>query len=341
MTGIRKTAKGWQAFVRVDGAFRSKRYPPTATLTEMKQWREEQRVRARIGSMLPAQQSTLAEDVRHYLEQVATMPSLRFRRDDLALWLEVFGKQRDRRTITAGEIRAQLERWRADYAPSTVNHRRTALMHLWTILDGKTAQNPARDVARYREAPRPPRALPLEAITALLSAMQPSVTRARLELMAWTGWPHTQIMRLEPGDIAWERAVYIRPRQKGAGVAGRWLPLLPQGWKALHGFKRAGAWGAFSTSSMRKSLRLAASHVEADKGQPKAIRAAVADITPYDLRHSFLTMVALHSRNPRAVMDLGLHGDLRQGLRYTEAATNPLTLAALDDVTAALGRKLA
>lgn len=335
--GIRKGSNGrWQSYVRVRGRFYSRWWDPDTALTLMKRWIEEKRVRVRLGAALPAVSDYLSEDVRHYLEQIATMPTYEWRAKDLDLWVQVFGPDRDRKTITPGEIRAQLESWRKDYAASTVNHRRTALMHLFTVLDGKSAPNPARDVPKYREARRPPRALTPATIAALLNAMPASTTKARIELMAWTGWPHAQIMRLEPSDIDWNRAVYIRPRQKGSGIEGRWLPLLPQGWRALRAFKRAGAWGEFSTSSMRRSLRLAASHVAKDKRQPKAIRQAVADITPYDLRHSFLTLVALVTRNQRAVTMLGLHADPRQSQRYTEAAVDPIMASALSEVATQL-----
>lgn len=337
MKGIRRTPTGWQAYIRVNGRIRAKRFPPDTTLTRMKAWREEQRVRARLGADLPPPDSTLEDDARMYLAQVRSMPTYTWRETDIKRWVTVLGPDRDRRGITASEIRTHLERWRADgYAANTLNHRRTALMHLFTVLDGKSAPNPARDVPRYREPSRPPRALPTAAVRALLEAMPDSLTKARLELMAWTGWPHAQIRRLTPEDIAWNRAVRIAGRQKGRGTGDQWLPLLPQAWAALRRFKRAGAWGDFSTSSMRTSLRLAATKVQKDRTVPKVIRETVADVTPYDFRHSFLTMVALSTDNQRAVQVLGLHADARTSQRYTEAAGDPIARAALLDVRRSL-----
>lgn len=320
--GVRKTATGWQAYVHLPDSFKSKRFPPDITLTAMKRWREEQRVRSRLGAALPTTDNTLAEDISHYLSQVQTMPTLRDRRDDLNRWLEVFGPERDRRTIAAGEIRAQLERWRTDgYAASTCNHRRTALMHLWTVLDGRTAPNPARDVPRYPSEVGPPRALSFQAITLLLDAMPPSQTKARLTLMAWTGLPHSQMMRLTPQDIDWDRALFVRPRRKGRGALGVWLPLLPQAWTALREFKRLGCWGRFSQSSMRQALRRAAKRVLQDP-----------DITPYQLRHSFGTLVASITQDDRAVQTLLQHSDIRQTHRYTQASVDPRVVAALSKV---------
>lgn len=296
----------------------------------MRQWRNEIRVRARLGAVLPRPESTLAEDVRHYLEQIRTMTTLRHRRDDLARWLAVFGPDRDRRTITAGEIRAQLETWRSSgYAASTCNHRRTALMHLWTVLDGKSAPNPARDVPRYPEEIGPPRALSQAAIAAVFRAMPPSQTKARLELMAYTGWPPAQIMRLRPEDVDWDRAVFVQARRKGKGAAGAWLPLLPAAWRALRAYKRLSCWGEYSTSSARRSFRLAAGKAAAGRRTPKAIRAELANVTPYQLRHSFLTLVAGITRDDRAVKVLAQHADIRQTHRYTQATADPRAVAAL------------
>lgn len=333
-TGIRRLPNGrWQAFVRVRGQFRSRCFPKETAIGLMKAWREEQRVRARLGATLPPAGATLAEDVRTYLAQVQTMPTLRHRTDDLTRWLAVLGRDRLRASITAREIRTQLEGWRADgYAPSTCNHRRTALMHLWSVLDGRSAPNPARDVPRYPEAQTPPRALSPPAITALLAAMPRSQTKARLTLMAWTGWPQRQIMQLEPAHIRWNAAVYIQPRRKGHGAPGVWLPLLPKAWTALREFKRLGCWGPFSTSSMRKSLRLAAAHVRVHSRTSARLRAEVADVTPYQFRHSYGTLIAAITQDDRAVQVLLQHADIRQTHRYTRASVDPRVLAAIRKV---------
>jgi integrase len=350
--GIRKTPAGhWQAFIKIRGQWRSKVFPADTALSKMREWREAQR----LGVSLPDEPApagrTFADDVADYLAQMATMPTLKWRKADLVLWLEALGPDRDRRTITAGEIRAQLAKWRTEgprqvydrrrlayvfepgpLAANTVNHRRTALMHLWTILDGKSAPNPCRDVERFRDDSQdaPPRALSPAAVAAVLDRMPPSQTRARLELMRWTGLPPAQIARLEPGDIQWHNAVYVRPRRKGRGVAGAWLPLLPAGWEALREFKRLGCWGAFSVSSARKSFRLASSKAARDPDLAASVRAELADVTPYQLRHSFLTLIAGITQDDRAVQMLALHADIRQTHRYTTATANPRAKAAIE-----------
>lgn len=349
-TGIFPTPDGKiRAFVRVHpgrGGLHSKVFPAGTGITHIKRWRENERARVTFAAYLPTTANTLAEDVRDYLAQVQTMPTLRHRRDDLARWVSVFGPTRERKSITAGEIRAQLERWRAaGYAANTCNHRRTALMHLWSVLDGKTAPNPARDVPRYADESRdaPPRALSQAAAALILDEMGDTQTRARLELYRWTGWDPATIARLEPTDIRWNDAVRVRPRRKGRGAAGVWLPLLPQAWDALRDFRRLGCWGEYSTSSARISFRVAAKNARrqiamayarrtVDRAAARLLRAELLDVTPKQLRHTFGTLVAGISRDERAVQTLLQHSDVRQTHRYTAATADPRAAAALEAV---------
>jgi integrase len=157
----------------------------------------------------------------------------------------------------------------------------------------------------------------------------------------WTGWPQAQIAGLEPTDIRWDDAVRVKPRRKGRGAASIWLPLLPQAWNALREFKRLGCWGAFSTSSARTSFRLAARKARrvvaaaraAQDGPARAegrrLRRELLDITPYQLRHSFLTLVAAFTQDDRAVQTLAQHADIRTTHRYTGATVDPRALAAV------------
>lgn len=336
LTGIQKTPTGWRAFVRVRGKLHSKCFPAATAILTMRRWREEQRVRVRLGALLPASGASLGDDIARYLAQVQTMPTFRHRRDDLALWQDAFGADRVRKSITPGEIRTQLEAWRMEgYAASTCNHRRTALMHLWSVLDGKSAQNPARDVPRYHEDAGAPRALSQAAIDLLLRLMGESQTKARLTLLVWTGWPPAQIAKLTPPDIEWDQSVRVCPRRKGKGAAGVCVPLLPPAWDALREFRRLGCWGPFSTASARTSLRRAATKANAIM-LPLALHAELADVTPYQFRHSFLTLIAGITKDDRAVQHLGQHADIRTSHRYTGATVDPRVAAAMAKVEDAL-----
>lgn len=349
LRNARPTAYGWQFYTRIDGELQTEHFRfaelkngKDPTQREVDDWIGLRRAIAAGAVETPEdeQGTTFADDVRLYLAQVTSMTTYAERERDVGLWLDALGRDRDRKSITASEVRTQLEAWRKDgYAASTCNHKRTALMHLFTVLDGRRAPNPAADVPRYREPQAPPRALSMPAVRAILAAMPECQTKARLLVMAWTGWPQKQIANLQPSDIAWKKAVFIRGRSKGQGVPGMWLPVLPQGWTALRLFKKLGCWGAFSTSSMRMSFRRAAARVLKDKHTTKAISAEIADITPYQLRHSFGTLVSGVTGDDRAVQTLMLHSDIRQTHRYTSATVNSRTADALRKTSIAIARQ--
>lgn len=208
----------------------------------------------------------------------------------------------------------------------TLNLRRTALMHLYTVLDGKSARNPVRDVPPYREIP-PPLALPTIAQVKRVLAKMPkhSKGRYRLQVLLWTGWPPAQLMKVTAADVDWRRKIARLPaRHKGKGVAARWLPLLPQAVTALRAFAKHDCWGTFSTHSLRHRLHDACK------------RAKVPAFRTYDLRHLFLTTVALHAKDDRVVAELAQHSDIRQTRRYTEQSVSPRLVEALNRVALAV-----
>ena len=61
-------------------------------------------------------------------------------------------------------------------------------MHLWTRLDGKSAPNPVRDAILPEEAEAEERGLPYGLIRFVLRLMPFSMTWARLQVMAATGF---------------------------------------------------------------------------------------------------------------------------------------------------------
>lgn len=366
LKGIRRTPHGWRCFLRVKGRPYFKRFKKrdfdteAQAIREMQLWLKETELRAlgRIAPQPDGDGSTFAQDVRTYLAARADMPTIDWRDADMQRWTSALGAHRQTRTITSVEIRTVLAKWKREgYAENTLNHRRSALSNFFAVLG---LPNPVKDVPRYRDTSKdaPPKALSLEAVAALLEQMPDSATKARLELMLWTGWPHKQIRALQPSDIdKANQVVWVGPRAKGKGVAGAWMPLLPPAWTALKHFAEWDCWGpspadpkrkAFSPSSMRKSLRLAADKVRAPLDPDAAVltyrysesvRAEVADITPYDFRHTFGTLAAALTQDDRAVQELMRHSDIRQTRRYTEKATNPRVVAALARMVAALGLK--
>ena len=317
----------WRVYVRAAGHLYTKRLARTLTLPQVRRERETwaAEFRAPPPADRPMPPGTFADDAVRYLQAVASMPTYTWRADDIARWVAIFGT-RQRRLITTAEIDAVLHQWLNDgYAGSTVRHRRTALMHLWHRLDGKSAPNPVRDSVKPDEAEPEARGLPYGMVTAILRRMRPSQTKARLAVMAWTGLAQQQLADLQPADVDWHApAVYVRRRKKGKRQRGFMKPLTAEGLEALRVFDCWDCWGAFSRDSMRTSFRLACRKLW------------LGGLKPYDFRHSYGTALYDASGDIKATMDAMGHGDIRTTMRYTLRAVEPRVQAAV----AAFGRKV-
>ena len=315
---------GVEAVVKHCRQRRSRRFPAHTPLATMQAWQTRQRALIDLGQPTDrkTRETTLAEDIARYL---ALLPAGRPRDDaeDLLIhWGRLYGTA-PRANITAPVIHAQLLEWHRDGAAAqTCNHRRRVLVTLTKTLDGRTAPNPAKDSLKL-PVPRPePRGLPWDTITAILDAMRPSATKARLMVMAHTGLPHAVIQRLEPADLRLtgrKPFVLVRPRRKGAGVDARAIPVTPDAATALREFAKRRAFGEFSRSSLHKAFRLAAKRAGVE--QP---------VTPYTLRHSFGGRAIVATKgNVVAVQDLMLHSNVQTTMGYLRMAVRPTTQAAM------------
>jgi integrase len=315
--GIRRTAHGWQVYARVRGQFRSKHLPADSTPEEL----QRERDRLTLGYTLAPKGGTLADDVAAYLSARRTMRSYQDRKLHLEQWAAEIGPV-PRGIVTSLDVRRVLERWKEQgLSPASLNRRRTALMSFYSVIE-PGGHNPAKLVPRYRETVKPlqlpTRANVLKTIAAIGTGKKGQVTRARLLVLAWTGWPAAQLMRLEPKDIKWrQRAVYLRGRRKGSGSRDAILPLLPQALAALRQFRDVDAWGEFSTSGMHKSVRHACKVLKLPRWHP------------YALRHLFLSEMAALTRDDRVVAELGMHTSPAQTRRYTESTVSARLTAAL------------
>ena len=325
-TGIQRTTIGHRAYVRVRGVLHTKRFPPDATPTEMQNWRQATRVDVlRSLARTPRSRGTFGEDVDAYLKSVKTMPSYVDRENDLDAWLAALGSGRSRHTITSAEIRTALQQWRVNgrkdgkpLSESACNHRRSALMHVFTVLNGKAGANPVREVPKFREPDPEPRGVSFAQLRKAFNAMPESKTKARVLIMAYTGLPHATLMRLTPGMVDLRaRTVTVPRRRKGQGTKTRVLPLQPEAIKAFRLLDRYDGWGSFSRDSLRRSLRRACA------------TAGIPLIRGYDLRHSFGTAVYAASGDIRAVQALLDHSDVKLTERYTLGAVDERMKAAL------------
>lgn len=337
-TGIRRIDGGYQAYRwRIDpthkkgGYQTSRRFPLDTPISEMVAWRNEQELRGKRPELFVApveRRITFADEARGYLlsPKVQRMPTADQRTQHINEWIVVFG-HRDRATIQPQEIQHILDKLLAKMSAGSVNKRRTALMDLWTVLDGRHRANPVKATRPADEPPPEPRAPELAAVLRLIAGMRTDTDfarkcLARVKVITWTGWPHAIVKQLEPTDLPhWKKGqAFVHRRKKGKGARARWLPLLPEAVRALTEFHKADAYGHFSNSTLHKRVTAAC----------KALK--LPRLRPYDFRHFFLTLVAVTTKDERAVMELGLISTPAIAARYTAAATDPRVQAAVAEL---------
>lgn len=339
-TGIYRTATGFRAFVRVRGHLQTSRWPKTATLTEMKGWRADRQHDGRRNAAPVAARGTLAADIDAYLEQVAAMPTITWRRRDLYAWREVYGDLA-RAKLTTLLIRAQLQAWRANgptrrYIPrrgvyltfnqplsaSACNHRRTALLHLYTVLDGRDAPNPVRAIRPFAEPPPEPRAKDLGFLAAAIERLRNKQQRARARVLLWTGMRgNSELGRMTREHVDLEGRVCHVPTGKG-GKRFRLVPLNDAGIAAWKEFAAANAWGRYDKDALRKSFALACKREAQARNLPES-RARV-----YDLRHSLATAYLRAGADLADVQELLGHTTTRMTRRYAPLQRDKLLAAA-------------
>ncbi len=329
--GVFPSRKGFRAIVRVpvhgekNGKLVSKRFPADTKLSVIKDWRLSTRLlwktKPRPEKDDAPAPGTFAEDADTYLKAVKAMTTYNDRARDIGAWVSLFGEQ-PRSNLGAPVIAATLASWRSSLAASTVNHRRTALMHLWTTLDGAEKPNPVKAIPKQREPEAAPRGLSYAVIDAILSRMRDGKTKARLMVMAAVGIPPASLKRIRAQDVRLtERIVYVPGRLKGKGTKGRAVPLTEAGVLAFRLFVREDAFGAFDTSCLDRLFKSACRRV-CDDG-------ALDEVKAYDLRHSFGTLAYAKSGDIRATQLLLGHSSEKMTHRYTLAAVDVRMQAAI------------
>ncbi len=319
----------------------------------MQDWRADEKARLRLTRKARASMGTFEGDARAYLRAVTALTTHQARTNDINLWIAIFGTRR-RDTITSSEIRGWRDTWmkqprakgKPPYAASTINHRLRALSNLWTVLDGRRAPNPVRDVPEVKEPDPLPRALSFETIDAILSHMAivsrspkglprqgtQSKTLARLRVIMYTGLTNAQLAQVTPADVDLEHAtLLVRGRSKGTGTKPQRLPLHPKAVDAFRHVAAIGAFGPFSGASMRKNFLVAARKAR-DAGHPVPL-----DVKPYDLRHSWGTAVVAATGSLEAAKDLLSHRSTRTTRRYVLGAADALLRAQVNAVAQHFG----
>lgn len=304
--GIFKTRYGFRIALRIRGQLHRKRFPPTYTLDALRRWRDDH---LRLHKPKKAMRGTFAADAADYLAAVAEMPTYSDRQRQIQAWIDALGTK-PRWTITPEVVRVQMTAWKATgLANNTVNHRRTALSHLYRVLDGTNSYNPVREVPLLPLPPAIRRGLPMPVVAKVLKAISGPKTRARLEVLAWTGLRPSELMRLTPALVNIKAGVALVPTAKGGPPREIAFGLAASAWKKLIA---ADALGEFSVQSTRKSLHRAC----------KAV--GVEPFRVYDLRHSFLSALRKSGADLSDVQAQAGHSDIALTRRYAPTITAKL-----------------
>lgn len=314
-----------------------RRHPADADLGKLKAWREaeiKKRKKRQAAGLAPA--GTFAADAQTYLAAVTALPRYGLRCAEIAFWVALFGERR-RDTILPVHIRAIRDRWLTvgpkkvqvrgqgwvevpePLSASSVAKRMRALENLWTVLDGKKADNPVRDVPEPDEETATPRDVPYDVIRRIFQRMpsQHPMT-ARCKIMAYAGLAQSELARVDRSGIRLDRAeVWVPGRKKGRGAKGGVVPLSPEAMAAFQLLIALDAVGPFHASSLYHFFKR------------YAIEAGYPDIYPYQLRHSFFGGVQAASKDERAVALVSRHASRKTLRRYTEGAAHPAARAAV------------
>lgn len=344
LKNIRPWKGKWQAYTRVHGKLIAESFPLNTPVAEMREWIDTQR-----KSTTPAlsTEGSFGADIEEYKKRITALPTYKQKAAHLELWARALGRERPRRSITATEIDAIMQRWLRTPSvfgpgqkgrpsglrgldPQTVRKRRTSLLSLFVTLDGKAAENPVRAT----KAPKPPkpevRGTDYGTIARILAQMprykdvlkgqpkQLSLTTLRVAVMAYTGLPPGILGTVERGDLNLTTGeVRVSPRIKGRGVEARTLRLSALGLKAFRAFHAGDAYGPFSAQKANIAFQRACR------------RAGILGLTLYDLRHSFGAQMYRATKDLKTVARFLLHAeDSTQTARYARAAESEVDQAA-------------
>lgn len=279
-------------------------------------WLKQERIRRQAAATLTAERQVATDtlfraDVLKFLATISSPGHKLNSQGYMAHW-ETHFAERQRNEITDIEVQTAFASIAKE--PSTKIHIRRALIQFYEALNGKSGYNPGRSLRKPPKPEEPVRDLPWDMIERLFAALPESRTRARLKLIAYIGLPQKQIAALKPTDLRLAaRELAVHPRRKGAGVAGRVVPLSDYGMAALEEFQRLEAFGTFQNRQLVETFR---------SGAKRAGVSLPADARPYDLRHSFLTELARGGADIRDIAHLGIHGTLEQAARYIKGAAS-------------------
>lgn len=194
-------------------------------------------------------------------------------------------------------------------------------MHLWTVLDGKGATNPVRDVEKFRAADPLPRGRDPHVLDAKLRQAPRCRSRACCRVLLWTGLRPVELAKVEPDDLDLTARTLIARTAKGGRA--RVIPLTDQA---------VAAWREFITDVGWPTLQPTPRVPQAAPLNRWLKDTTGLSIRVYDLRHSYGTALAKAGTRLDVIAALMGHSTLELTKRYTLAAVTPDALTATKSI---------
>jgi len=287
-TGFQRRGDKWRLVVRVGGKLRVSpwgRQPPH----ELKAWRELQ-----IGKY--GTRRRLAGSLRAEVERFLAKPEIAAQkyvgqiRAYLELWIAALGEDTPRSSITTDAIEAVIQGWLKLFAEPTVYHRRSALLQLFTVLDGAGAANPVKDTTCPKSWIPVDQSVPYATLRAIVDAMptwryvkkgirQLSAAKLACGVIIAVGLRAVDLLKVKPRHFrigADGRREFLWPAsEKGQGVPAKWTPLSVEGEAGFDAYVAAGM-PRFQPEAISHSFKRAA----------RTIDGPDTPIHLYSMRHS-------------------------------------------------------
>jgi integrase len=366
-TGIYQDASGYEVRAclgskKTELLETTERFPPSARLEDMIIWRDTEKLKLRKARGAGVTRGTVRAKIVTYLATAKLSDDNRTQRIRFFEWWCGQAGLGDVpwHTLDAPRLRRALNTLiAAGYAASTVNKCRDALAHVYTVLDGENAPNPFREIDREIEPEAEPRGVDYAIVDTILYFLRvkwrrsakgqpsrllpekrplPSLGAIRLRVLAYAPLTPAQLKLVQPKDLHLDDTppnLLVRGRKKGkpGAVGFKRKPLLPLAVEAFRDFVAADAFGPFTRGSLRKTFIRARDLAQAElrKVNPNV---DLSDMVPYDLRHSFGSLIFQLTGSDAVTGELLDHKNPVTTKRYRLAAV-PAHLQAATDAAAA------